>query len=136
MGGIQLEASTSRTLVDRGQTVTFNASLKGATTISAVVIIRKPDGATERLPLAADGAQYSLTYEPTQSGLYSAELSVTGKAADGNIIDRAANLSFETQSVAAQMKKTTSLWVTAIAIGLLIVALIIVIALKQYIKKR
>lgn len=136
MGGIKLEASTSLTLVERGQPVIFSASLKGATTTFAVVLIHKPDGATERLPLAADGAQYSLTYEPTQSGLYSIELNVTGKAADGNIIDRAANLSFETQSVAAQMKKQGSQWVTAIAIGLLIVALIIVLALKQYIKKR
>ena len=141
LGGVQLEAGTDPTILTLGKTVKFTASLKGdggssATVASAVALIRRPDGTSESLPLVANGDQYSLTYQPDQRGLYHVELSVTGKAADGTLTDRAANLNFEVDAAQLRARNGTNLWVTLIALAMLILALIIVLILKQYIKKR
>ncbi len=137
MGGTQLEASTDKTIVSLRQPVRLNASLKGGKITSAVALLRKPDGSLETLPLTEDGGQYSLSYRPEQHGLYNIELNVTGNAADGKKVDRAANLSFESASLAAEKpKKGVNPWVTAVALAMLTLALILVMIMKRSLKKR
>ncbi len=136
MGGAQLTASADQTALNLGQSVKLAASLQDATIQTGNALIRRPDGTSESLPLAADGNQYSLIYKPSQKGLYNVELSVTGQASDGTTIDRAASLSFEVNPAVARSKRAGNPWVTAAALGMFTLALLIVVVLKRYLKKR
>lgn len=138
LGGARLEASTDQTILGLGKSVTVNAMLIGdglnVEIESANAVIRKPDGNTETLELSINGDQYSLTYKPTTRGLYSIEVNAIGKTSDGILIDRATNLSFEVETGQAQVSRNFKFWMSMVALSLFIVALIIVLSLKQYIK--
>ena len=118
IGGATLEANTSQTILEMGQPVTLNARLRGAGTSialdSAVALIRKPDGSSESLALAANGDGYSVVYRPEQAGLYNAEVNVIGKTAEDVTIDRAAYLSFETQPGGQEIMQSRIIWIIAI----------------------
>lgn len=138
IGGARLEAFTDQTILSLGKSVTVNALLVGDgfdTTIeTAEAIIRRPDGTSESLPLTINGDQYSLTYKPAARGLYTIAVNATGHTDTGIAIDRATNLSFEVETGQLQNNRTFSLWVNMIALAMFVVALIIVLVLKQYIK--
>jgi pimeloyl-ACP methyl ester carboxylesterase len=101
IGGATLTAASNPTIPELAQPVTLIARLQtdGAslTVDAAQALIRKPDGSQETLKLVLNGDAYSAEYKPEQPGLYSAEVMLTGKNADGFGIDRAAYLTFEVQ---------------------------------------
>lgn len=138
VGGARLDVTTDQTILSLGKSVTMNALLLGdglnVTIDSAEAIIRRPDGTSETLELTINGDQYSLTYKPAARGLYTIEVNATGHTDTGTTIDRAANLSFEVEAGQLQGNRTFSLWVNMIALAMFVVALIIVLILKQYIK--
>jgi len=141
IGGASLEASTSQTILPLSQSLDIRASLQAnsatANVTSAQAIIRKPDGTTETLTLAAqtDGA-YSANYTPAQNGLYSVELNLAGTSPDGAILDRAAYLSFEAESVQQQAEKAEfSWWIILAVIALCIVGILLFIIIRLLKKK-
>lgn len=139
LGGARLEARASQTIFNLGKPVTIKGTLtrNGGTITpqSATALIRKPDGGTESVEFSAKGKEFNLTYQPTLIGLYNVELSVTGKMANGAIIERAAYISFQTQSVEEQVRRAANSWSTIVLIALLTVALILVSIIKRKLKK-
>ncbi len=102
---------------------------------SAVAIIRKPDGSSETLTPSLQAGVFKLSYQPELIGLYNVEFSVTGRTANDAIVERAAYLSFETQSVEEQVQRANNSWSTLVLIVLLTIALILVSIVKRRLKK-
>ncbi len=134
VGGATLEATTNVTIPAPDEPVILQARLKTAGQAAAIdiveAILRKPDGSTETVQLAPNGDVYSLTYLPKMTGIYGAEVNVTGKTADGLLIDRAAFLTFEVQPRKAEIQdaRWSIALITALAI---LLALVIVIMLRR-----
>lgn len=135
IGGASLDASTSQTILPLGQSLDIRASLQaGSTTAnvtSAEAIIRKPDGTTETLTLSAQtSGDYSVSYTPAQNGLYSVELNVAGIGPNASILDRAASLSFETESAQQQAQKAEfSWWIILALAALCLIGLVTLVAI-------
>jgi pimeloyl-ACP methyl ester carboxylesterase len=128
IGGATLSAQASPTIPAPGEAVNIFARLtadgQSAEVDLARALLRKPDGSTEQVSLTPGKDGLSVAYTPDQAGLYAVELTVTGKTAQGNLIDRAAFLSFEVQpgaDAAAQTRNTlfASLGVGGLLVGLL-----------------
>lgn len=132
-GGATLTASSSVSIPELGQPVTIMARLQadGAslTIDSAQALIHRPDGAQETLRLSLSGDAYSAEYKPAQSGLYSAEVMLTGKNADGFTIDRAAYLTFEVQPGSAEVQ--TSRFIALLGAVVLVLVIILVSRLRR-----
>jgi len=136
IGGATLTATSAPTIPDFGQSVMLKAALQmdGAnlTVDSAQALIRKPDGTQETLALSANGDVYSVAYRPQQSGLYSVEIMLAGKNADGFSFDRAAYITFEVQPGNKEVE--TSRWIALAAIigvVLLLVALFFILRRRR-----
>jgi pimeloyl-ACP methyl ester carboxylesterase len=128
IGGATLSAQASPTIPALGEAVNISARLtadgQSVEVDSARALLRKPDGGTEQVNLTPGEYGLSAAYTPDQAGLYAVELTVAGKTAQGNLIDRAAFLSFEVQpgaDAAAQIRNTffASLGVGGLLVGLL-----------------
>jgi pimeloyl-ACP methyl ester carboxylesterase len=126
MGGATLTATCDPTIPNLGQMLTLKATLQadGAnlTIDSAQALVRKPDGTQETVALSLNGDAYSAEYRPQQSGLYSAEIVLSGKNADGFGIDRAATLTFEAQP--GKQEIDDSRW---IALGIFIGVVLLIV---------
>jgi len=136
VGGSVLSASSSATILDAGQPLTIEAHLQadGAqiNVDSASALVRRPDGTQESLALSAQGETYSVNYQPQQSGLYSVEVTLSGKNADGFGIDRAAFLAFEVQPGNAAVQNTRLLVLAAVlALFLLLILLFLWLRLRK-----
>ena len=138
-GGTRLEARVSQTIVNIGRAVAFTSRLQGngvaVTPESAVALIRKPDGSSETLTPSLQAGVFKLSYQPQLIGLYNVEFSVAGRTASGAMVERAAYLSFETQSVEEQVQRANNSWSTLVLIVLLTVALILVSIVKRRLKR-
>jgi len=99
---------------------------------AAVAQIRTPDGSSTFLDLAANGDTFSATYTPTHSGLHSLEVTVSGKTADGSLIDRAAYLTFEAQPGQGEIEQSRA---STLVIALAAVAFIIGLILLGRVKR-
>ena len=99
-GGAQLRVEPSTTLPALDTPMSIHATLTADGSAPAIdsarALLRKPDGSTETIDLLAAGSSYTLTYTPSQTGLYAAEISVSAQQ-DGLPIDRAAFITFEVQ---------------------------------------
>ena len=100
-GGARLQAQVSKLLPELGNPVEFSARLdKGGQALQidqAQATLRAPDGSLESVPLVASGDTRLATWTPRQPGLYSVEISITGRASDGAQIGRAASFTIEAQ---------------------------------------
>lgn len=140
VGGATLTASSSSTILAPGQPVTVKARLRvggaGLTVESATAIVRQPGGSQETLTLAAQGDDFSVQFQPQESGLYSVEVTLRGKNSDGFGIDRAAFLAFEVQPGAAETQMIRLIVVIGSVVLFLLVLLLILLFVTLRRRKR
>lgn len=100
-GGALLQTTQDVTVPRVNETVTISAVLTadGAAIplTSAIATLRQPDGSAQTLEMTVSGNQAELKVAPHMSGIHGVEVNVLANSADGNVIDRAAFLSFEAQ---------------------------------------
>jgi hypothetical protein len=128
-GGATLTAHTDKTVPAVDETVQVSADLTDAgrpvPMQSAQVVLRKPDGSAEAMPMTIDGNAATLEITPKASGIYGIEMDVTAQTTDGASIDRAAFLSFEAQLVEGQITRTRILVGAGVVFVLIAVFLIL-----------
>ncbi|HEY5670096.1 MAG TPA: alpha/beta fold hydrolase [Anaerolineales bacterium] len=100
-GGARLEAQASQLLPKLDEAVQFSARLdKGGQSLDilqAQTNVRSPDGNQESLSMSQAGEMRQVAWTPTQPGLYSVEISVSGRTPDGMTVERAAYFTVEAQ---------------------------------------
>lgn len=100
-GGALLQATQDLTVPRVNQAVTVAGLLTadGAPIplTSAEAVVRAPDGSTETVTMSVTGNRAEVIVTPRMSGIYGVEVNVLAQAADGNIIDRAAFLTFDAE---------------------------------------
>ena len=100
-GGALLETAQDITVPRVNETVTITGRLTadgaGVRLSGASAIVRQPDGSVETLDMTVNGNQAELKISPRLSGIYGVEVNVLANSADGNVIDRAAFLTFDAQ---------------------------------------
>ncbi len=100
-GGAVLQTTQNITIPRLNEAVTVTGTLTedGAAIplTSANATVREPDGSTQSLEMTRNENQADLTVTPGLTGIYGIEVNVLANSADGNIIDRAAFLTFEVQ---------------------------------------
>lgn len=100
-GGALLQTAQDVTVPRVNETVTISAALTADSAAipltNATAILRQPDGSVEPLEMTVNGNQAELKVTPRMSGIHGVEVNVLANSADGNVIDRAAFLTFEAQ---------------------------------------
>lgn len=129
-GGAQLQARLDVTTPKVNQPVTISALLTadGAPVLldGAQAAVRHPDGHLETLAMQVSNNSAILSLKPDETGIHSVEVSVTARAQDGSIIDRAVHLTFVAEP-------TESIITTNRMIGLggLLVLAILIVAIAR-----
>jgi pimeloyl-ACP methyl ester carboxylesterase len=122
-GGARLEVSQDKIVPTQGETVTLRATLTGVDgpvpIQTANVFFRKPDGKTETNSMQIVEDEAYLEFSPDQAGIYSMEVKITGQAADGFTVDRAAFLTLEAQPSGMQIAQTQALLAAGLVLFLL-----------------
>lgn len=128
-GGALLQTTQDITVPRLNETVTITGTL---TTDGAAVplenanaIIHQPDGSSEGLEMAVNGNQAQLKLAPRMSGIYGIEVNVLANTVEGNVIDRAALLTFEVQPTWVETAKN-QIFAAVLGIGLLVVMITLV----------
>jgi pimeloyl-ACP methyl ester carboxylesterase len=125
-GGALLETAQSSTIPRLNEAVTITGTLTEAGAAlpltGANATVREPDGSTQSLEMARNGNQADLTVTPGLTGIYGIEVNVLANSADGNVIDRAAFLTFEVQPTSGAIAKNQIL---AGALAIVVVLLIL-----------
>jgi len=100
-GGALLQTTQNITVPSVNQSVTITGTLSAngvsLPLTSAIATIQKPDGSVETIDLAVNGNQAQLNVTPKISGIYGIQVNVLAQNAEGNIVDRAAFLTFDAQ---------------------------------------
>ena len=132
-GGALLQTTQDITVPSMNQTVTITGALStdGASVplTSASAIIHKPDGSVETLDLAVTGNQTQLKVTPSMSGIYGVEINVLAQDADGNLIDRAAFLTFDAQPTWLETAKNQIL--AEVLIVILVVGIVLLASRRR-----
>ncbi len=132
-GGALLQTTQDITVPSMNQTVTITGALStdGASVplTSASAIIHKPDGSVETLDLAVMGNQTQLKVTPSMSGIYGVEIDVLAQDADGNLIDRAAFLTFDAQPTWLETAKNQIL--AEVLIVILVVGIVLLASRRR-----
>jgi pimeloyl-ACP methyl ester carboxylesterase len=100
-GGALLQTTQNITVARVSEPVTIIGTLAAEGVAipltSANAILHKPDGDTESIEMTVDGNRAELQVAPRTSGIYGIEVNVLANSVQGNIIDRAAFLTFDVQ---------------------------------------
>ena len=127
-GGALLQTAQNITIPRLNEAVTITGTLTEAGAAipltGASATVREPDGSTQSLEMTRNGNQADLTVTPRLTGIYGIEVNVLANSADGNIIDRAAFLTFEVQPTAGAIAKNQ---IMAGALALVLVLLIVAV---------
>lgn len=104
-GGARLQAQVSQLLPEINQPVQFSATFdsQDIRVEQAQVSLRAPDGSQETLSLTAADGVYQAVWRPSRSGLYSIEISLSGRTATGNPLERAAYFTLEARAAPRSM---------------------------------
>jgi len=133
-GGALLQTTQDITIPSVDETVTITANLTSDSAVipltSAIATVRQPDGSVETLGMMVNGNQAELKIAPRLPGIYGIEVNVLANSADGNIVDRAAFLTFDVQPT---VKETAKNQVIAAA---LVAGLLAVIAVLVWVRRR
>jgi pimeloyl-ACP methyl ester carboxylesterase len=128
-GGALLQTTQDLTVprVNETVTITGNLTADGAAVplTSASAIVRQPDGSVQILEMAVDGNQAELKVRPRMSGIHGIEVNVLANSVDGNLIDRAAFLTFETQPSGIETAKNQMI-AALLVVGLLVAIFVLV----------
>jgi hypothetical protein len=134
-GGALLQTTQDKTVARVNETVTITGALTadGAAIplTSATTILHNSDGSVETLEMTVNGNQAELKVTPGMSGIYGVEVNVLANSAEGNVIDRAAFLTFDIQPTWMETAKNQIL-----ATALIISLLVVITALVRWRKRR
>jgi pimeloyl-ACP methyl ester carboxylesterase len=138
-GGALLQTTQDITVprVNETVTVTGNLTANGAAVpmTSARAIVRQPDGSVETLEMAVNGNQAKLKITPRMSGIHGIEVNVLANFAGGNVIDRAAFLTFDVEPTMMETAKNQIRAATSIgAVSLILVILIVLLWRKRSVR--
>lgn len=132
-GGALLQTAQDITVprVNETVTVTCNLTADGAAVplTSANAIVQQPDGSVETLTMAVDGNRAELKVAPQKPGIYGIEVNVLANSVDGNVIDRAAFLTFDVQPTGMETAKNQML--AAVLVGVLLVAILVLVRWRK-----
>ena len=127
-GGALLQTTQDVTVPRLNETVNLRAVLTadGAQVplTSASAVIHKPDSSVERREMTVSGNQAELQITPELQGLYGVELNVLADRAEGNIVDRAAFLTFEVQPAGTEIAQNQVFALGVIVLVLLGIAIL------------
>jgi pimeloyl-ACP methyl ester carboxylesterase len=119
-GGALLQATQDITIPSVNEPVTIAAVLtangRPVLLTSASATVHLPDGSVETLDMTVNGNQAELRIAPRLSGLYGIEVSVFSNSADGEVIDRAAFLTFDAQPTSTETAKNQILAAALLAV--------------------
>jgi hypothetical protein len=130
-GGAKLNAQVDELIPEIGQAVHLSASLEGGQIESAGANIALPNGESQQIQLSLAGNQATVEFIPQQKGLHGIEIMVTGLAADGFRIDRAASLAVEAQAPPPSQLRTWVIFLGTITGLILLLALPIMLIIKR-----
>jgi hypothetical protein len=129
-GGALLQSTQDITVPRLNETVTILGTLTadGAAVplTSAAATVRWPDGSLETLDMTVSGNQAELKIAPGMSGLYGVEVNVLATSTDGNVIDRAAFLTFEVEPASMETSRNK-----IIAAGAVVILLFVILGLAR-----
>jgi pimeloyl-ACP methyl ester carboxylesterase len=129
-GGALLQTTQDITVPRLNETVTIRGTLTadGAAVplTSAAAMVRQPDGSLETLDMTVNGNQAELKIMPGMSGIYGIEVNVLATSVDGNVIDRAAFLTFEVEPASMETSRNQ-----IIAAGVVVILLFVIIGLAR-----
>jgi hypothetical protein len=132
-GGALLQTTQDLTVprVNETVTITGNLTADGAAVplTSASAAVRQPDGSAQPLEMAVDGNRAELKVTPRVSGIHGIEVNVLANFADGNVIDRAAFLTFDVEPTV--METANNQIITAIILAALILLILIVLLWRK-----
>jgi pimeloyl-ACP methyl ester carboxylesterase len=133
-GGALLQTTQDIAVPRVDETVTISGALTadGAAVpvTGASAIIRQPDGSVETMDMTVNGNQAELKISPSMSGIYGVEVNVLANSVEGNVIDRAAFLTFEVEPTSMETAKNQ---ITALV---LVAALFVVILALILLRRR
>jgi pimeloyl-ACP methyl ester carboxylesterase len=133
-GGALLQTTQDIAVPRVDETVTISGALTadGAAVpvTGASAIIRQPDGSVEMPEMIVNGNQAELKISPSMSGIYGVEVNVLANSVEGNVIDRAAFLTFEVEPTSMETAKNQ---ITALV---LVAALFVVILALILLRRR
>jgi len=133
-GGALLQTTQDRTVPGVNETVTITGNLTAdglaVPLTSATTILHQPDGSVESLEMSVNGNEAELRVTPRMSGIYGMQVNVLANSVEGNVIDRAAFLTFEAQPTRIETAKNQ-----IIAAGLVVSLLVVVVILARSRKK-
>jgi pimeloyl-ACP methyl ester carboxylesterase len=119
-GGALLQTTQDITIPRVNETVTVTGTLTaGGAAVpltSAGAIVRQPDGSVETLDMVINGNQAELKIAPRLSGIYGLQVNVVANPAAGDVIDRAAFLTFDAQPTTTETVRNQILAVALIAV--------------------
>jgi pimeloyl-ACP methyl ester carboxylesterase len=132
-GGALLQTTQDLTVprVNETVTITGNLTADGAAVplTGASAAVRQPDGSAQTLEMAVDGNRAELKVRPRMSGIHGIEVNVLANFADGNVIDRAAFLTFDVEPTV--METANNQIITAIILAALILLILIVLLWRK-----
>lgn len=108
-GGALLQTTQDITVPRLDEPVTISGALTadGAAVAltGASATIRQPDGEVETMDMSVNGNRAELRVTPNLSGIYGVEVNVLANSVDGNVIDRAAFLTFDVEPTSLETAK-------------------------------
>jgi autotransporter translocation and assembly factor TamB len=133
-GGALLQATQDKTVprIDEAVTISGTLTSNGAAVplTSARAIVRQPDGSVEMLDMKVNANQAELQFAPRISGIHGIEVNVLANSADGNVIDRAAFLTFEAQPTTVETAKNRNI------AAILLLGVVLLLTIFMLVKRR
>lgn len=123
VGGVRAEASVTPILPRVGEPINIRAGLASspseASLLEASASIRRPDGVLETIPLSLVGSQANGDWEAEKPGVYGIDVTLIGRNADGENLERTIFLAIEAQPTQGLLGRASS-WIALSIILLLI----------------
>ena len=133
-GGALLQTTQDKTVPRINETVTISGTLSaGGAAIpltSARAILRQPDGSLETSEMTVNGNRAQLQFAPSMSGIHGIEVNVLASSEDGNMIDRAAFLTFEAQPTIEETAKNQNI-AAILLLGVVLLLTIFIIVRRR-----
>ena len=134
-GGALLQTTQDITVPRVNETVTISGTLTAdgapVALTSASATIHQPDDSVETLDMTVNGNQAELKIAPDMSGIYGIEVSVLANSVDGNVIDRAAFLTFEAQPTTGKTAQNQTIAAAVAAVLLFMTVALVLIRRRR-----
>jgi hypothetical protein len=134
-GGALLQTTQDITVPRVNETVTISGILTAdgapVALTSASATIHQPDDSVETLDMTVNGNQAELKIAPDMSGIYGIEVSMLANSVDGNVIDRAAFLTFEAQPTTGKTAQNQTIAAAVAAVLLFITVALVLIRRRR-----